>query len=146
MHEPAVIRRRRGRATLWLLALLLFRAYIPAGFMPASGVPFALELCPVGLAGMPAAHFLHQAGTHDHAGTHDAGTHDRAGTHDHSGAHADFATCPFGSAPAAGPISHHVDFETPEPALSHPTVAFQSPFFSFRPQRSHLPRGPPSLA
>ena len=135
MHEPGVIRRRRGRATLWLLALLLFRAYIPAGFMPASGVPFALELCPVGLAGMPATLFLHHALTHDHAGT-----------HAHTGAHADFATCPFGSAPAAGPISHHVDFETPEPALSHPTVAFQSPFFSFRPQRSHLPRGPPSLA
>lgn len=135
MHEPAVIHRRRDRATLWLLALLLFRAYIPAGFMPASGVPFALELCPVGLAGMPAAHFLHHAGSHD-----------QAGSHDHTGAHADFATCPFGSAPAAGPISHHVDFETPEPALSHPTVAFQSPFFSFRPQRSHLPRGPPSLA
>jgi len=135
MREPSVIRRRRSRASLWLLALLLFRAYIPAGFMPASGVPFALELCPVGLEGMPAAHFLHQAGTHDHTGS-----------HDHTGAHADFATCPFGSAPAAGPISHHVDFETPEPALSRPAVAFQSPFFSFRPQRSHLPRGPPSLA
>jgi hypothetical protein len=141
MREPAVIRRRRGRASLWLLALLLFRAYIPAGFMPASGVPFALELCPVGLAGMPAAHFLHHAGTHDHTGSHD-----HIGSHDHTGAHADFATCPFGSAPAAGPISHHVDFEAPEPALSDPTLAFQSLFFSFRPQRSHLPRGPPSLA
>src|SRR6202030_3241114 len=129
MHEPAVIRRRRGRAGLWLLALLVFRAYIPAGFMPASGVPFALELCPVGLAGMPAAHSLHHAGSHDHTGS-----------------HAEFAACPFGSAPAAGPISHHVDFESPEPALSHPTVAFQSPSFSFRPQRSQLPRGPPSLA
>jgi hypothetical protein len=135
MREPAVIRRRRGRASLWLLALLLFRAYIPAGFMPASGVPFALELCPVGLAGMPAAHSLHHAGTHDHPGS-----------HDHTGLHAEFAACPFGSAPAAGPISHHVDFESPEPALSRPTVAIQSPFFSFRPQRSHLPRGPPSLA
>jgi hypothetical protein len=128
-------RQRRSRASLLLLALLLFRAYIPAGFMPASGVPFALELCPVGLAGMPAAHLLHHAGIPDHPGT-----------HDHSGSHADFAACPFGSAPAAGPISHHVDFESPVPALSHPTVAFQSPFFSFRPQRSQLPRGPPSLA
>jgi hypothetical protein len=122
MRKAAVNRQRRGWASLLLLALLLFRAYIPAGFMPASGVPFALELCPVGLAGMPAH------------------------SHHHTGAHADFAACPFGSAPAAGPISHHVDFESPEPALSRPTVAFQAPFFSFRPQRSHLPRGPPSLA
>jgi hypothetical protein len=135
MRKPAVNHRRRGRAGLFLLALLLFRAYVPAGFMPASGVPFALELCPVGLAGMPAAHFLHLAGAHD-----------RTATHDHAGTHADFAACPFGSAPAAGPLSHHVDFESPEPALSHSTVAFESPFFSFRPQRSHLPRGPPSLA
>jgi hypothetical protein len=135
MRKAAVNRQRRSWASLLLLVLLLFRAYIPAGFMPASGVPFALELCPVGLAGMPAAHFLHHAGTPDHPGT-----------HDHTGSHADFAACPFGSAPAAGPISHHVDFESPEPALSHPTVAFQSPFFSFCPQRSQLPRGPPSLA
>jgi hypothetical protein len=131
MREPAVIRRRRGRAGLWLLALLLFRAYIPAGFMPASGVPFALELCPVGLAGMPAAH------VHQHAGTL---------VHQHAGTHADFATCPFGSAPAAGPISHHIAFQAPVPALSRPVVAFQSPWLTLRPQRSHLPRGPPSLA
>jgi hypothetical protein len=131
MREPAVIRRRRGRAGLWLLALLLFRAYIPAGFMPAGGIPFALELCPVGLAGMPAAH------VHQHAGTL---------VHQHAGTHADFATCPFGSAPAAGPISHYIAFESPAPALSRPVVAFQSPCLTLRPQRSHLPRGPPSLA
>jgi hypothetical protein len=124
MREPAVIRRRRGRACLWLLALLLFRAYIPAGFMPAGGIPFALELCPVGLAGMPAA----------------------AHHHDHGGSHANFEACPFGSAPAAGPISHYIAFQAPAPALSRPVVAFQSPRLTLRPQRSHLPRGPPSLA
>jgi hypothetical protein len=131
MRETAIIRRRSGRAGLWLLALLLFRAYIPAGFMPASGIPFALELCPVGLAGMPAAH------VHQHAGTL---------VHQHAGTHADFATCPFGSAPAAGPISHYIAFQAPAPALSRPVVAFQSPCLTLRPQRSHLPRGPPSLA
>jgi hypothetical protein len=121
MRKPAVNCRRRSRAGILLLALLLFRAYVPAGFMPASGVPFALELCPVAMAGMPAA-------SHHHA------------------THADFSTCPFGSTPAAGPISHHIDFQSPGPALSHPIVAFQTPRLSLRPQRTHLPRGPPSLA
>ena len=123
-----------------LLALLLFRAYVPAGFMPASGVPFALQLCPAGMQGMRLARVHHQ-GTHDHDGTLD-----HLGIRDHPGTHADFERCPFGSAPAAGPISHYVDFETPGRSLSQPLVAREAPRFSLRPQRSHLPRGPPSLA
>jgi hypothetical protein len=124
MRKLAVNGRRRGsRAGIWLLALLLFRAYIPAGFMPAGGVPFALELCPTGMVRVPAAHF------HHHAGTHTA-----------------FETCPFGSAPAAGPISHHVDFESAGPAPVQPIAAFEAPRLSLRPQRSHQPRAPPSLA
>jgi len=131
MAKPILNRRRRRTAGLWLLALLIFRAYVPVGFMPASGIPFALELCPVGLEGTPAAH------VHQHAGTL---------VHQHAGTHADFATCPFGSAPAAGPISHQIAFEAPSPALSQPVVAYESPSLTLRPQRSHLPRGPPSLA
>jgi hypothetical protein len=124
MRQLAVKGRRRGsRAGIWLLALLLFRAYIPAGFMPAGGVPFALELCPTGMAGMPAAHVHHHAGTHT-----------------------DFETCPFGSTPAAGPISHHIDFESAGPAPAQRIVAFEAPRLSLRPQRSHQPRAPPSLA
>jgi hypothetical protein len=124
MPTPSRISRRRGSwAGISLLALLLFRAYIPAGFMPASGVPFALQLCPAGMAQMPAAHLHHHAGTH-----------------------ADFETCPFGSAPAAGPIAHHVDFESAGPAPSQPIVAFEARYSSLRPERSHQPRGPPSLA
>ncbi len=131
MAKPILNRRRRRTAGLWLLALLIFRAYIPVGFMPASGTPFALELCPVGLAGMPAAH------VHQHAATH---------VHQHSGTHADFATCPFGSAPAAGPVAHDIAFEPPVLALSRTVAAPQSPLLTLRPQRSHPPRGPPSLA
>jgi hypothetical protein len=130
MAQSALNFRRRHTASLWLLALLLFRAYVPAGFMPASGIPFALELCPVGMA---APH--HHPGSPEHTGS-----------HDHGGSHADFEACPFGSAPAAGPISHHIAFQAPAPALSRPVVAFQSPCLTLRPQRSHLPRGPPSLA
>jgi hypothetical protein len=105
-----------------LLALLVFRAYVPAGFMPASGVPFALELCPAATAGMP-AHLHHHAGTH-----------------------ADFESCPFGSAPAAGPISHHFDFESAGPAPTLRMLAPEARRINQRAERSHQPRGPPSLA
>jgi len=119
MRKPSVNSGRQGsRASLLLLALLLFRAYIPVGFMPTSGMPFALELCP---AGMPAAHLHH-----------------------HAGSHADFETCPFGSAPAAGPISH-LAFEFAASAPCAAIVAFEAPRFSLRPQLTHLPRGPPSI-
>jgi hypothetical protein len=123
MRRPAVDLRRRGsRASLLLLALLLFRAYVPVGFMPASGVPFALELCPAAMAAMPAGH-----------------------NHGHTGTHADLSACPFGSAPAAGPISHRLNIGSAGPALSQPLVALAVPRFSRRSQRTHQPRGPPSL-
>src|ERR1700722_13337479 len=38
--------RRPDVLAIVLLAALLFRAYIPVGFMPASGTPFLVELCP----------------------------------------------------------------------------------------------------
>jgi hypothetical protein len=105
-----------------LLALLLFRAYIPAGFMPANGVPFALELCPAAMLGMP-AHMHHHAGTH-----------------------ADFEACPFGSAPGAGPLSHHVDFEPAGPVPAQPMCALETPRPREHTQSIHQPRGPPTLA
>jgi hypothetical protein len=118
---------KQGQTGSWarilLLALLLFRAYVPAGFMPADGVPFALQLCPAAMAGMP-AHLHHHAGTH-----------------------AEFELCPFGSVPGGGPISHHIDFATAGPAPAAPqTAAFEAPALSDRLARSHQPRGPPSLA
>src|SRR5580692_2298230 len=74
-----------------LLAALLFRAYIPVGFMPASGTPFLLELCPAAYAATPEHHAHHH----------------------HSPAHGDFQNCPFGSAPATGPVSHLIVFAPP---------------------------------
>jgi hypothetical protein len=109
-------------ARILLLALLLFRAYVPLGFMPADGVPFALQLCPAAMAGMP-AHLHHHAGTH-----------------------AEFELCPFGSVPAAGPISHHIDFATAGPAPTEQTVGYEAPAVTDRLARSHQPRGPPSPA
>lgn len=114
---------RSSRAGILLLALLLFRAYVPAGFMPANGAPFLLELCPGVAAGVPAQHLHH-----------------------HSGTHADFESCPFGSAPASGPISHHLDFALAVPAPCGPMAAFDSARIAVRAQYVHQPRGPPSLA
>jgi hypothetical protein len=117
-----------SRAGILLLALLLFRSYVPAGFMPADGVPFALQLCPAVTAAMP-GHLHHHAGTHDHAGT-----------------HAQFELCPFGSVPGAGPISHHIDFESAGPVPAQRLVAFEALRLTQRAERSHPPRGPPTLA
>jgi hypothetical protein len=116
------MRHSGSRAGILLLALLLFRSYIPAGFMPADGVPFALQLCPAAMAGMP-SHLHH-----------------------HPGTHAQFELCPFGSVPGAGPISHYIDFASAGPAPSQPALAFDAPVLTQRAQRSHPPRAPPALA
>jgi hypothetical protein len=116
------LRRRSPWAGTLVLALLLFRAYVPLGFMPADGVPFALQLCPSAMAGMP-AHLHHHAGTH-----------------------AEFESCPFGSVPAAGPISQHIDFGSVGPAPALKILALETPRLVERAQRSHQSRGPPSLA
>lgn len=122
MREPRKLKPRGSRAGILLLALLLFRAYVPAGFMPAKGAPFALELCPAVSVGM-----------HAHL-------------HHHSGTHADFEACPFGSAPGAGPISHHVGFAAAAPAALDRTPRLETTPPTQRAQRTHQPRGPPSLA
>jgi hypothetical protein len=122
MQKGFKIRRRGSWAGILLLALLLFRAYVPAGFMPADGVPFALQLCPAATAEMP-AHLHHHAGTH-----------------------AEFELCPFGSVPGAGPIAHHVDFQSVGPAPTQPILVFDVPRLNQRAERAHSPRGPPSLA
>jgi len=117
-------RRRRETATSLLLVALLFRAYIPVGFMPASGAPFLLKICPMGMqAAMPAHHMHHPMG--DHAQVED---------------------CPFGSAPASGPIPHVVAFEPAAPIVAQTIVAFEALHLGMRLQRAHQPRGPPALA
>ena len=116
------LNRRWDLLTSVLLAMLLFRAYVPVGFMPASGTPFLLELCPDASAMAMPAH------------------------HHHSDTHAHFDHCPFGSAPAAGPISDLVALELAGPIASQVAVTFEPLRLGVRPQRAHLPRGPPSLA
>ena len=115
-----------GRSDIFtslLLVMLLFRAYVPVGFMPASGTPFLLQLCPAASAvQLPSQHVHHHSGTHTH-----------------------FENCPFGSAPATGPIAHLIAFEPPAPVVSPSAVAFEPLYFGVRLQHAHQPRGPPSL-
>jgi hypothetical protein len=124
MRESLLNFGRQTSLASFLLAMLLFRAYVPVGFMPASGTPFLLEICPVGLpVQMPAHHVHHRSGVHGH-----------------------FDNCPFGSASAAGPASHlgaigptlRIDLE-PVAAIELLPVGVQ---LVYLPQ----PRGPPLLA
>jgi hypothetical protein len=97
MRKAPLDSKRRDLLTSFLLAVLLFRAYVPVGFMPASGTPFLLELCP---AAAPMSEHHHHSGTHTH-----------------------FEHCPFGSASASGPAPYvaglgpllSVDFESTPP-------------------------------
>ena len=124
MREPLKSRIGRSRAGILLLALLLFRAYVPAGFMPASGAPFALELCPAAMWDMPAhAHHHHGGGTH-----------------------ADFESCPFGSAPSAGPLSHPLVFASAGPAPASRLADLETLPLAHRAEHCHQPRGPPAHA
>ena len=120
MRHRLLHRDRGGLLTSLMLAVLLFRAYIPVGFMPASGAPFLLELCPAAASAPMPAH------------------------HHHTDGHGQFEHCPFGSVPTAGPISQAVAFNAPAPAPSHLSVIFASQLRSTRLPSAHQPRGPPS--
>jgi hypothetical protein len=115
--------RRHNLLTSFLLAMLVFRAYVPVGFMPASGTPFELQICPVGLPAQLAHHLHHHSDLHDH-----------------------FEHCPFGSAPAAGPISNLIGYEPAGQIVFQSMVGFEFLRHGVRLRRAHQSRGPPSLA
>jgi hypothetical protein len=114
--------RRAQLSAILLLAALVFRAYIPAGFMPASGTPFLLELCPAYGGGAPSPH--------EH--------------HHHSQGHAKFQDCPFGSAPVPGPASHVVAFAAAGRISSWLPIPVGRGAIATRLFRAHQPRGPPA--
>jgi hypothetical protein len=119
-------KRRRISAVLLLLALL-FRAYVPVGFMPSAG-SFALEICPDGLPVAPHAHH------HDdsHPASH--------------GAHLAFQHCPFGAVPGAAPALH-LALALPGPeALPAPPLVQPLAVPAERLERAHAARAPPFLA
>ena len=106
-------RSRRVLIASLLLPALLFRAAIPAGFMPMVGADgrLTLELCPatvvaqVGAGDSAAAHHAHEA--HDH-GTHEsnsASSHSGAGHHHDSGtAGHDHIPCLFAASAGSAPL------------------------------------------
>ena len=122
MRRPFLHNGRRDLITAILLVALAFRAYVPVGFMPMAGLPFALELCP---GEVPA----HMAAHHHH----------------HAGGHAQFAHCPFGSAPASGPLSHIATPEPAAPMATAPAARFERLRLATRFDHAHQPRAPPRL-
>jgi hypothetical protein len=137
MRKPLINRRRQDLMTGVVLVMLLFRAYVPAGFMPAPGTPFLLELCPAAAAMPPAMGMPMDM---------PMGMDMPVSAHHHSGTHSHFEHCPFGSAPATGPVSHVDVLKPAGQMVSQAAVAFEATRFAERPQRAHQPRGPPALA
>lgn len=127
------------------LAALSLRALVPAGFMPAPGRLFALELCPDGLpSGMLAASTPEMPGMPDMPGMHHP--FDPAGGPPHGGHPAQMEHCVFGGASALALLTH-----VPTPGLL--LSAYLLPAARFTPQRTGwlllripLPRGPPAAA
>ena len=136
-------RRARGTLRAFLLLAFVLRALIPAGYMPASDRPFALQICPDGLPaqwGQPAQSDEHaQHGTH---GGHDAPASDQ-GSHPHDTLRA--SHCVFATVASAGAPEFHAPVATSESsyavAVRPRQIVVQPP--EYRPQQ---PRGPPSLS
>ena len=104
-----------------LLLVLLFRAYVPIGFMPSAGF-LALKICPEGLPQLVQHH--HHGGE-----SHDA-----------------FEHCPFGSAPAAGPAPHLVSLPPRVPPLAVAPIVDAAALLLSRSDRAHPSTGPPFLS
>jgi hypothetical protein len=112
-----------------LLVMLLFRAYVPVGFMPASGTPFLLELCPAA-APMPMSMPMPMVAHHHHSDTH---------THTH------FENCPFGSASASGPLPYFGAVKALPPVNLESAAAIELLPAGVRLVYLPQPRGPPPL-
>jgi hypothetical protein len=140
-RNQAIHRRRRNIATCFLLGMLLLRAYVPVGFMPADGAPFLLQLCPAAGA-LP----MDMGGDPHMDMSMDPHMEMPMGASQGSHHHGHFDQCPFGSAPASGPLSQFFIFEAAGFVPSVAVVDFQTAAPSQRLQRAHPPRGPPSFA
>ena len=117
--------KRSNVLAIILLAALVARAYVPIGFMPASGKAFLVEFCPAAyVTSEPAPHFSQH----------------------HSPGHAHFQQCPFGSSPAVALISHFLVREPPGPIVSLVDIAADPKRWSTQLRCAHQPRGPPSPA
>lgn len=107
-----------------LLVALGFRALIPAGFMPSATRPLTLEICRAG--------FL--------------ATLDDRTPAQHPPGSSQNDQCPFGAAPAAGPIAAASVLPPAGPAVALPTIRFETLHLGARVDRAHPARGPPRPA
>lgn len=128
MHGALI---RRG-CFVALLATVLLRAAVPAGYMPAPiGSGLLFELCP---AGMPAGFLeaLTDAGRHAHHAEEPAG-----------GEHFDAEHCPIGQL-LSGAAAVDSQWLNPEPPQSQPAPAAPALRLSERVRGRHSARGPPA--
>jgi hypothetical protein len=126
MHKP-VLHRRAQRAWLlgFVLPAMLLRAFIPVGFMPASGAPLSIEICP---EGFPAGLLTHADHRHHHDGQ-------RHGRSEH---------CAFGTSCGGGPLAQQslrLESDCTERA---PTPSRTEPVVLVRLVQLPQARGPPT--
>ncbi len=117
-------RRRKLRIISLLLLVLVARALVPAGFMPAGDGSAQLTLCPDGML-MPTVPGA------------------AAGVSNLGHLHADH--CPFGSAPFAAPIVELAVIPVLAVAISISGLDASRWVPSVRVARTHQPRAPPFL-
>jgi hypothetical protein len=124
-----------------MLVAFASRALIPAGFMPASGAPFSLEICREGLP----AGWLAQVDS-SHAESMDMGDMPMGDSASHhSGTPSDGEHCVFGTACSAGPAPHLPLASLYSSAGQLRAVAFASLAASVRVVHLPQPRAPPAL-
>lgn len=121
MRDYFKSRTRRELITALLLVALAFRALIPVGFMPAADGSVSLQICRAG--------FLASV--------------DPPNPHAPPG-QAHFEHCPFGSAPATGPIANAPVLQAAALTSSPPLSDFVTLQLSARLDAAHQPRAPPA--
>ncbi len=112
---------QRELITGLVLVALAFRALIPAGFMPATDRAFSLEICRAGF--LAAIDPLDQPAPPDHS--------------------SHFEHCPFGTAPATGPIAAVPALPAGGLRAFPPAGDFVTLRLGVRLDRAHQPRAPP---
>jgi hypothetical protein len=144
MKFRAPVFRRHSLGTSLLLAMLLMRAYVPVGFMPASGNPFRLELCPAAAAmPMPMSMPMDTAMSISMPMPMSMPGHQH---HQHSHSPTATGECPFGSVPGGGPISQPIVFQPPGRIDTTLTFVLEPLRLGVKPQRAHQSRAPPVVA
>ena len=109
-----------------LLAALVLRALVPAGYMPAVGQAFAIEICRVGLPSSVAADESAQK-TDSHQTT-------------------DASFCSFAAAPGAGPAPEVLAVWIPPAAAQPPAEESDVSVVFTRPSHDRQARAPPALS